>query len=263
MPRVKPVGQTLTEAFDYSIRLEGRRGDLKDFELRRLEQLAYPKEGNYLLYLAKEMLVAEIERDYERFDKAADRFLQNGASDDLLINMSSITLFALNPGLALALVRRLIELYPDHTEGFKLIAECAWFAGDLPLCAELRERIERLGGEMEKDLRDEEATRVLSEAGVALEHYRDYVHGLHDIVRNHLTGHRDARLELDFEVTQHEDGHEGIVLQVFSNLESEHLDRLDDDFLEHACSPEAIDSGVSDVVTVLVRDIPVQEAGVA
>ncbi|RCV87494.1 hypothetical protein [Billgrantia montanilacus] len=256
MPRPKPVGQALQEAINYSIRLEEERADLTDFQIARLARLACPSPGNYLLHLVKEMLVAEMERDFKRFDQAAERFLASRVTDDLLINMSSTALFAHSPGAAVTMLRRLMNDYPDRLDGFVWAVEVAWFVGDLELCVELRERVERLGGSMERDGRDLEAIRVLSEAGVSLDSYRAYLEGVHSLIRQHVEGRRDVRVVLNFGTTQHEDGYEGVILEIKSDLEEAALDRLDDDLLVYAGSNEAIESGVSNAVTILVRDLP-------
>lgn len=260
MPRPKPIGETLSEALNFSIHLEERRGDLTPFELKRLEALAYPKEGNYFQYLVKEMLVAETKRDYERFDAAADRFLENAVPGDLLVNMSSSALFALSPRHVSAMIRRLATECPDWLEGLMLVQSAAFFVGDLGLSNELRERIARLGGEMEQEVRDVQAGRILAAAGIEPDSYHGFVQGVYALVRKYVSEQYNTRLVLDVTTQLHEDGHESIVYQVFSSLEDEQLDRLDDELLEYASSPEAVESGVPNVVTVLVRDMPAFQA---
>lgn len=256
MPRPKPIGETLAEALDFSVRLEERRGSLTLFELTRLERLAYPKEGSYLQYLIKEMLVAETKRDYERFDSAADRFLETKVPSELLVNMSSSALLALSPRHVSAIIRKLLNECPNWLEGLTLVQPATLFAGDLRLFNDLRERAARLGGEMEQDDRSVQVERVLAAAGVDPDSYHGFVQGINALLRKYVSKRHNTRLILDVTTQLHEDGHEGIVYEIFLGLEDEQLDRLDDELLEYASSPEVIESGVPNVVTVLVRDMP-------
>ncbi|MGM0987924.1 MAG: hypothetical protein ACQEXI_13205 [Pseudomonadota bacterium] len=96
-----------------SSRLEERRGSLGKFDLRRLAHMACPQESNYQLHLAREMLVAEIERDFERFDRAAGHFLSQAVGWSLAANMSTIALFSFNPHVSLQLSRRALDMQRD------------------------------------------------------------------------------------------------------------------------------------------------------
>lgn len=260
MPRLKPVGQAVTEALQFSRRLEARRGDIKTFELQRLARMACPYDNNRLLYLAKEMLVAEIERNFERFDAAASEMLAHPIGWDLAANMAIISMYAFNPDVSLQLARCALEARPDSEELIEFLSDSAWFCGDLALCRELRERIERLGGEMDKGLVDEEARRILADADVPLESYRQMVHGLHALVREHLAGAMNIHVEYYFDTARHEDGSESIVLEVLSNLDEDALDALDDAVLEYSSDINRWGLDLSRVSTLLVRDLPVDHS---
>lgn len=260
MPMLKPVGQALSEALEFSMRLEDRRGDIQPFEIRRLERMAYPKEGNHLMYLVKEMLVAEMSRDFERFDKAAQNFLSQSVSWNVTANMSVTALFAFSPEMALTMARRAIEMSPGNGEAINFASDIAWFAGDLPLCTELRKRHERLGEEMDKKLTDQDTRRILAGAGVTESAYKDLVTGLHALLREHLSGAMRDRVKLHFDTQQHEDGSEGLVLEVLSDMDDERLDALDDAVLEYGSDTERWGYDLCRITTFLVRDLPQSSA---
>ncbi|UBU49812.1 hypothetical protein LCW13_06030 [Cobetia amphilecti] len=257
---LNPVGQAISEAMKFSMRLEERRGSIQSFDIRRLESMACPQKGNYLMYLSKEMLVAEICRDFERFDKAAQSFLSQSVSWELAANMSMTALFAFSPDMAKMMARRALDMAPGNGEVISFASDIAWFAGDLPLCTELRKRHERLGEEMDKKLTDQDTRRILEDAGVTEGEYQDLVAGLHALLREHLSGAMRDRVRLHFDTQHHEDGSEGLVLEVLSDMDDERLDALDDAVLEYGSDTGRWGYDLCRITTFLVRDLPQSSA---
>lgn len=256
MPRPKTVADKLNEVFRYSVSLESKRGNLSDFEIRRLESMIGPVNGNRLLLTIKQLLVAEIQRDFEAFDAALEDFESANAPFPMVPSIASQALFAFNPEAASQLMHRSFEMAPDDLEFLSRFAKVAWFSGDLDLCRQMILRRERLGGEVVSlDRRALETGVVLADANITTELYQSLIKGVNQNLRNRLAGERDVNVQMEIEVDAHEDGSSGIVVQIFSDMEEERLDQLDDDMHKLISDTDTWGYDLPRVVSILVRDI--------
>ncbi|GEK50896.1 hypothetical protein HVE01_16170 [Vreelandella venusta] len=251
----KTVAQKLNEAFDYSVRLEARRASLSDFEILRLKRLLTGFEGNALLSSVADMLVAEIERDFEKFDSALSVFLSNNPSFDLMCSIASTSQFAFHPRAASDLMRNCFEIAPDDLEFHYGFTRVAWFSGNLQLCAEMIERRLKLGGLlMPLDTVARKASSVLENFQVPASLFEQMVHEVHSKIRYSVSHKRDVSIELNLDVEEHEDGSNNIVLEIFSDQDEDSLDLLDEEMSGLISDVEKWGYDLPRIMSILVRD---------
>jgi len=216
--------------------------------------MLFDKQDNRFLSLIRSALVAEIERDFPAFDEALST-LKDQVDTPLLLNLSSIALFANNPVLARDLSKRAMAINPGSEKVLNFVVQALWFSGDVKAVADLRNRIENLGGEMESITDDAEVSAILAEANISVEHYTQYVDNIHGVIRQHLAHQRNVRLELLIDTAEHEDGSKNIVFEVMTDEDEERLDKLDDMMLEMSIDDDKMNPDLRRVMTCLVRDI--------
>ncbi|SDL77549.1 hypothetical protein SAMN05661010_02513 [Modicisalibacter muralis] len=256
MPQAKTVTDALQEAMNLSEELERRRPSISPFDVRRLERMANPKGGNRLAFLVKEVLVGEITRDFNRAYDAVEHIVAEPTDPWVFPPIASLAMLCFNPTLSLTVVRKALPMHISNAVDLERLMQGAWFSGDLGLCHEIDQKLRAAKGEMAQDYRIEEMVGILDEAGVSMEEYRDYVAGFHLVLRKHYSGQAHNRISLGFDALRHEDGQRSIVFQVFSDLDDEALDRLDDDLMERQSDPSAVKDNLASVVSYLVRDMP-------
>jgi hypothetical protein len=137
MPRAQSVDIALQDALELSRRLEERRGSIQPFEIRRLAQQATLGGDNQIALLVRDALVAEIERDYALFDSTLEQLLQCRLPSELLLNLSTIALFAFNPRITVTMLRSGIEYAKGNPDFLNILGRSTWFCGDLELWQEI------------------------------------------------------------------------------------------------------------------------------
>lgn len=262
MVQPKPIEDVIGQALQYSLRLEDRRGELTDFEVKRLAHEISSAGNNAMVTALHDVLVGEIERDFQKLDTAAEQVFSMPAGPGLFANIGNLVLFAFNPELASAMSRHAFELDSESPELLEHLLLNAWYSGDMQLCQEIYHRMKVLQVDLDKveHFQFEYTFSVLERSGVPISEYREAIVGLHSIIRPYVAGKRNVRVLLNFEPVNHEDGYEGIVAEVsFDGLEEEILDHLDDSLLDWTADPERVSPELSRVVTFLARDIPKQQ----
>ncbi|RUR43373.1 hypothetical protein [Vreelandella populi] len=256
MKQAKTVAEQLNEAFAYSLRLEGRRGSLTDFEVTRLGTMLGGSKGNRLLVAVCDLLVSEIERDFDKFDIALSDFKAWNSNFDLACSIASTAQFAFNPLAASLLLGQCFQIAPDDLGFHHGFTKIAWFSGDLTLCAQMIDVRTNLGDDaMPLDTKVEKAISVLNDAQVELALYQELIHGVHQKLREYVSFKRDVNISLDIDVDAYEDGSRGIVLQIFSDQDDEHLDQLDDDMTDLISDTDRWGVDLPRIMTILVRDL--------
>lgn len=256
MKQAKSVDEQLNEIFDYSVRLESRRGEITEFEVARLKGMLPGARSNSLLRAVSDLLVSELERDFIKFDAALEAFINSWPGFDLRCSVASTAQFAFNPAGASTLLHQCLQSAPDDLDLHHSFTHIAWFSGDLELCSrmvELRTHLE--DKPMAVDSQVVKAMEVLDVADVKPALYQELMHSVHECIREATSFERDIKVSLDLDVDKHEDGSSGILLQIFSDMNDEKLDRLDDSIDELMSDTDRWGTALPRVMTVLVRDI--------
>lgn len=269
MSQPQPIANVISQAIQHSLRLEQRRCLLTDFDVKRLAQEVSRAGNNALAAAVGNVLVGEMERDFPRVDAGAKRLMELGAAEELLVNLANTVLLAFNPALASTLSRQVVEQRGDSPQLLNHAMMNAWFTGDLALCRDAMQRLTALQAEyapLFNALEINRFIRLLDNAGVTLNEYRQAIRIFYATLRSHLAHKRNVRTVVHLESVIHEDGYEGIVVEIMlAGLGSEKLDDLDDALLDVVSTPEQISLPLSHLMTFLVRDVTelatVQETG--